>query len=144
VNYQELKSAAPYQHWAATLLEEINIRNQAILNLRQARLDQREGINVGDFILVDGDKVMRVAHCWDDTIQPTISGCDASFYMCPSGGCSMSGSLDRGISRERFQATNEKRAGSMWFFSEEMASAHNGYHTTAMFRVWILVEETSK
>jgi hypothetical protein len=143
LNYQELKSMAPYQPWAATYKEEIDRRNRILLAVRQAKRDLREGIGVGDFIL-DGEKVMRVAHCWDDTIQPTIPGWDASFYMGTEGACSMSGSLDRGIPRERFRATEEKRAGSMWFFSEEMASAHNGYHTTAMFRVWILTEETAK
>jgi hypothetical protein len=50
--------------------------------------------------------------------------------------CTLNPGMDRGL----FEPTQEKRAGAVWFFSQNHATAYNGYHTEARFRVWKLKE----
>jgi hypothetical protein len=137
MDYQEISRLALYggQQWAQKLKGEHDAANAIILQDRQARLDAREGVRVGDFIL-SGDKVLRVAHDWGDEVQPTFGNPGGSFYFSAGGGCSFSGSLDSSIPKTSLVLTEERRAGSVWFFSRDRAMAHNGYYTEAFFRVW--------
>ena len=140
MNYQEIEGLALCgEVWAQKLKAVHDAVNVQILADRQAKLDARPGIRVGDFVL-DGDKVLRVAHHWGDSIQLSTGG---SFYLTELGGCSMSGGLDPGIPVERFSATDERREGSVWFFSRNMSMAHNGYYTKAVFKVWRLTDDAS-
>lgn len=136
MNYRELSQYASVQNWAAQLKETIDARNKEILAARQAYLDHRTGPGVGDFI-VDGDKVLRVAHHWGDSLQPTDGRFGASFYL-GDGYVDFSGGLDPAIPLERFVPTDETRMGRCWLFSDNSAEAHNGYYTQARFRVWKL------
>lgn len=140
MNYAELNRLAPTHPWVAEYKETIDATNESILSDRQKWLDNREGIGVGDFVL-DGDseKILRVAHDWGDSVQLTDGRYGSSFYLGDQY-VSFSGGLNPGIPRLRFRATDKRRVGACWFFSENSAQAHNGYYTEAVFRVWILEE----
>jgi hypothetical protein len=142
MNYQDICRLADYggQQWAQKLKAEHDAVNVLLLEARQARLDAREGVRVGDFILA-GEKVLRVAHDWGDDVQPTFGNPGGSFYLTDGGGCSFSGSLDSCIPKTSLTLTAERRAGSVWFFSRDYAEAHNGYYTEAFFRVWRVVND---
>lgn len=145
MNYQELKSMAYHDEWVRPMLAKADAADAIILAERQRGLDQREGIDVGDFIL-DGDKVLRVTHNWGDSVQTTCRRYsvseDASFYLGEDGYVSFSGGLDPAIPKTRFELTDERRDGSCWFFSQNMSMAHNGHHVTAKWKVWRLIPPT--
>lgn len=136
MNYREIVGMAPYQEWAAKYKTVLDERNVSILAQRQARLDTRTGIGIGDFVM-DGKKALRVAHHWGDSIQLTSGEFGGSFYLGDTH-VEFSGGLDSAIPIERFKSTDERRGGPVWFFSQNSARAHNGYETTAVFRVWRL------
>jgi hypothetical protein len=136
MNYQEISQWAISQPWAAAYKAKIDAANVAILANRQSALDKREGIDVGDFV-IDGDKVLRVAHHWGDSLQLTDGRFGESFYL-GNGYAEFSGGLNSPIDIAKFEPTTERREGRVWFFSEDHVRAHNGYHTTATFRVWTL------
>jgi hypothetical protein len=140
--YRELAGLAHFHEWAAKMKAEIDKKNLAILEQKQKLLDDRTEIGVGDFV-IDGDKLLRVAQVWDDDIQLTDGRYGASFYLS-NGSVSMSGGLDPAIDKTRFLPTDDKRDGSCWFFSENYVRGHNGYETTAKFRVWRLVDIENK
>lgn len=136
MEYQELSRLADSQAWAAKYKATIDVRNIAILADRQAKLDAREGIRVGDFVK-DGDRVLRVAHHWGDSVQLTDGVYGGSFCL-GDGYVEFSGGLAPKIPVDRFTATDERRDGPVWFFSDDFVTARNGYHTKATFRVWVL------
>lgn len=137
MNYQDIAGMAPYQPWAAKYKADLDAQNILILAERQKGLDARTGIGVGDFVL-DGDKVLRVAHHWGDGVQLTDGRYGASFYLSTDGHVSFSGGLAPPIPLERFEASEERRKGSCWFFSQNNAMGHNGWPTEAEFRVFRL------
>jgi hypothetical protein len=141
MNYQEICGLALRgEEWAQKLKAQHDAANVQLLAARQTRLDARAGVRVGDFILA-GDKVLRVAHDWGDDVQPTFGNPGGSFYLTAGGGCSFSGSLDSAIPKTSLVLTEERRAGSVWFFSWDRSMAHNGYDTEAFFRVWRVVND---
>jgi hypothetical protein len=140
MNYAELQQYSHNNGWATKRLEQANTTNTELLAKYQKHIDARSFIAVGDFVR-DGDKLLRVAHHWGDSLQLTDGRFGASFYLGRDGNCSFSGGLNPGISIDRFQPTGERREGSCWFFSEERVEAHNGYHTSANFHVWDLARE---
>lgn len=137
MNYREIAGKAPHEPWAAAYKAKLDAENEVILAARQAQLDARHEIGVGD-VVMDGDKTLRVAHDWGDSVQLTDGVYGESFFL-GDGYLSFSGGLNPSIPKERFAATDEKRGASVWFFSQNMSMAHNGYHATAQFRVWKLV-----
>jgi hypothetical protein len=137
MNYQELSRVAQNWDWAANYKAKIDVENAAILATRSAALAAREGIGVGDFV-TDGDKTFRVAHVWPESVQLTDGQYGESFYLSDGGSVSFSGGLDLPVPKAKFTPTDERREGRVWFFSQNQASAHNGYHTEAAFRVWTL------
>jgi hypothetical protein len=136
MNYQDISGLAPYEQWAADKKAELDIENVAILAARQTQLDARTVIDVGDFV-IDGEKILRVAHDWGDSVQLSDGRFGASFYL-GDGYLDFSGGLDPSIEKNRFSLTDERREGAVWFFSQNRTGAHNGYHTNATFRVWAL------
>ena len=136
MNYQELAGPAHFEPWAATYKATVDAENGRILAARQSYLDGREGIGLGDFV-IDGDKVFRVAHHWGDSIQLTDGVFGASYYL-GDGFVEFSGGLEPSIPVARFMPTDQKRLGSVWFFSQDSVQAHNGYCTKANFKVWQL------
>jgi len=138
MNYRELAGLAHYHTWAEKMKRPIDAHNKDILARRQRFLDERKEIGVGDFVIV-GENLHRVAHHWGDSIQLT-SGSSGSFYLGDTY-VDYSGGLEPGIPIARFEATEERRFGSVWFFSENIRMAHNGFDTLANFRVWRLNPE---
>ena len=139
MNYQEIAGMAPYQSWAAAYKAELDAENEILLAARQKDLDARTEIGVGDLV-TDGAKTLRVAHDWGDSVQLTDGRFGASFYLGEDGFVDFSGGLDPAIQKLRFVATDERRDAPVWFFSQNCAMAHNGYHATAKFRVWSLIQ----
>lgn len=137
MNYQELEGLAHFQESAATYKQKVDAENREILAARQLFLDKRNEITVGDYVM-DGEKLLRVAHDWGDSLQLTDGKFGASFYL-GDGYVEFSGGLNPSILRSRFVPTTDKRMGSVWFFSQNRVEAHNGYYTKASFRVWKLV-----
>lgn len=137
MNYQKLSALAQGADWAAAEKAKVDLENLAILANRQKGLDARDGIGVGDFVII-GDKSLRVAHDWGDAVQLTDGRFGASFYLSDNGFVDFSGGLDPAINRTKFTPTDERRDGPVWFFSQNYAAAHNGYYTNASFRVWTL------
>jgi hypothetical protein len=140
MNYQELTQCSLNDGWATKLKERADATNAELLAKRQSALDARTTIAVGDFVR-DGENWLRVAHHWGDSLQLTDGRFGASFHIGKDGYCSFSGGLNPGIPIGRFKPTGERRAGSCWFFSEENVMAHNGFYTSANFRVWDLAHE---
>ncbi len=139
MNYQEFAGIAPYQSWAAAYKAKLDFDNGILLAARQKHLDARTEIGVGDLV-IDGKKTLRVAHDRGDSVQLTDGRFDASFYLGDDGFVDFSGGLDPAIPKIRFASTGERRDAPVWFFSQNCAMAHNGYHTMAKFRVWSLIQ----
>lgn len=137
MDYQELSRHAQCADWAKAEKSKVDVVNMAILAKRQAGLDSRMSIDVGDIVL-SGDDVLRVTHNWGDSVQLTFNGHLGSFYLGGDGFVDFSGSLDSAIDKSRFEDTGEKRDAPVWFFSGNDVRAHNGFHTSAMFCVWQL------
>ena len=144
MNYRELAGMALCHEWAAKMKTGIDEKNAVILAERQRAFDRKEGIRVGDFVTMPDGSTQRVAHHWGDSVQLTDGRFGSSFYFGDGGYCDFSGGLNPGIDITRFILTDERRAGSVWFFSENYVTAHNGYHCEAMFRVWSMTPENPK
>lgn len=140
MEYRKIAGLADSQPWAARYKATLDIDNEAILAERQVLLDQRQTIGVGDFV-IDGHTLLRVAHDWGEGVQLTDGRrCGGTFFL-GDGFVDFSGGLAPGIkNKSRFLPTDERRLGSVWFFSRNYVTAHNGYDTHAKFRVWKLVE----
>lgn len=145
MNYQDLSAYAYNQnadHWAVKYKTEVDAKNALILAERQQFLDARKDIDVGDLVW-DGQKTLRVAHDWGDSVQLTDGRFGGSFYL-GDGYVNFSGGLDPSIPKTNFLATKLTEEAPVWFFSENWCRAHNGWHTQARFRVWLLVHDTAK
>lgn len=137
VEYQELSRLAQGAEWAKAEKDKVDVVNIAILANRQVGLDKRTGIDVGD-IVFSGNDELRVTHDWGDAVQLSCKGHSGSFYLGADGVVDYSGSLDSAIDKSCFSDTGEKREAPVWFFSCHNVRAHNGFYTSASFRVWRL------
>lgn len=108
-------------------------RDFELMQGRQAALDAHEGPRVGDFIIRTDGRAQRFSYDWGDGLQTADSG---SFYMSRGGYGDFSGALDPVIPRARIEATEETRAGAVWFFSQDYAGAARGVHCRLTFRVY--------
>jgi hypothetical protein len=93
-----------------------------------------EGPLVGDYIRFSDGTLKRVAHVWDDSIQPT-GGFGESFYLTDCGG-SFSGGLDPGIDLSKFVLTDERMMGKFWIFHNNYWTGHNGVEFLIPCKVW--------
>jgi len=139
MDYQDHSRITQNTEMAQAEKTEVDVVNMAILANRQAGLDSRRGIEIGDIVL-SGDDVLRVTHNWGDSVQLSCKGHLGSFYLGNAGFVEFSGSLDSAINISCFTDTGEKRDADVWFFSRNVVQAHNGFHTSAQFRVWRLNE----
>lgn len=138
MNYSEIAAAAMRgEKWAGKYKAVKDERNAAILAARQVLLDKHTGIKQGDFAVING-KLTRVCHVWNDSVQLTDGEFSGSFYL-GEGFADYSGGLNPGVDKTRFRLTGERREGNVWFFSENMHMAHNGYRCKAFFPVWEVV-----
>lgn len=114
-------------------------RDAEILKERVARLDQRSGPRVGDYVRFPDGTVRRFSYIWDFEDGSDISAQTAgggSFYLTECGGLSFSGSLYMGIPGKSLTLTNEKQNGDVWFFHHGFAGADCGVHAVVEFRVY--------
>lgn len=96
------------------------IDNDTILKKRIELRDKKEGIRIGDYLVVEDGDYRRVAHIWDDGIQPS-SG-NPSIYL-GDGYMSYSGGLDSAIPLHKIEDTGEIKNGDCWFFDKNIAGA---------------------
>ncbi len=133
---QEFRHLNPGFHQSDAHLEH----DFDILNTRIKKLNEHQGPRIGDFVIFPDDSVRRFTEDWSDvgagfqTTSPTIR--DASFHLCKSGRCDYSGALEPPIPLAAFEETDEMRFGSVWFFSNDNAKAHNAVCASIQFRVY--------
>jgi hypothetical protein len=116
---------------------ETNAINLQILERRVNALNEIKAIRVGDYVLHLSGKMDRVTHVWDDTAQ--TGGGQGSYYLGERGYVSYSGSLDPGILLTKLVLTDELKKGTIWFFSRNHATAHNGVDFNINFRVYKVI-----
>lgn len=112
-------------------------RNEAILAERVALWNEKTEPRVGDYLQFPDGHFERFSHDWDDAMQTSPEG---SFYF-GNGYMSFSGGLNAAIDKTRFEATDEWREGSAWFFESDFARAHSAIYVSVPCRVFRLREK---
>ncbi len=105
-----------------------------LLILRGQALDKRQGIRVGDYINHKNGTTTRVTMLHDEKLQ--AGGGSGSYYISKDGCLSYSGGLDSPIPTNTLQETTEKKAGLVWFFSDNWAGASRGVYGYIDFKVF--------
>jgi hypothetical protein len=103
------------------------------------KLNEHNGPRVGDFVIMPDGTTRRFTYDWKEAggIQTTnANSTDISFYLNSYGRCDFSGGLDDPIPHDCLEDTLDNRLGSVWFFSRDMARAHNGVYAKVAFRVY--------
>ena len=113
-------------------MPSIDQRDLDILAARSAALDAVSGPRVGDWVEFTDGVSRRISHLWPESAQTSDGG---SFYL-GDGYVSMSGALHDSVPTDSLVITGERRAGAVWFFHHDHATAHNGVETTLLFRVY--------
>lgn len=116
-------------------------RDQAILAERVAHRDTDEGPRVGDFVVMDGGRLVRVSYLWADIVQVSQEG---SWHLGEGGYASFSGSLEPGFPRNELRPIDSLRDGTFWFFHHNDRRAHNGVDVTIPCRVYRRVRRTDE
>jgi len=122
---------------------ELDDRDMAILLHRAQLVNERPGVNVGDWVEFADGETRRVSHVWDwpeDESGPAIYSIQTSkggsFYL-GEGHVSFSGSLFIGVPGETFSPAGELlRDAPCWIFHHDEKRAHNGVDVLCPFRVW--------
>ena len=117
---------------------EFDARDQEILDERQAVRKERDLLislpREGDALLYPDGTTYRVAHSYNDALQPTV-GYDASFYFCRSGSLDFSGTLNPSIPNSCFTLIGHEMAPA-WFFHHGEVGAHRGVYCNVEVRLW--------
>jgi hypothetical protein len=116
----------------ANALMELDARDQEILAGRVEKLNEQEGVRVGDYVLFADVVLRRVSYDWGDSVQTSDGG---SYYL-GNGYVSMSGSLYTSVPKESLHLTEEVLEGDVWFFHHDWRTAHNGISALVKFRVF--------
>jgi hypothetical protein len=109
--------------------------NQGILKERIEAYNKKEGLRVGDYVIDLDGTVSRVTHIYSDGDFQAGGSKEGSFYL-GNGYCSYSGSLNSCKDIKKAIYTGKKLNGSIWFFSNDIAEAHNGVYFEMPFRVF--------
>jgi hypothetical protein len=117
--------------------DNLDARDQEILEKRIELLNDKKGIRVGDYIRFADGELRRVSYIWryDDADQSIQTSKGGSYYL-GDGFVSMSGSLFTGIKPDTLTPTTELMAGSVWFFHHNLAGAGRGKNAYINFRVY--------
>ena len=110
-------------------------RDTEIVNARQAAFLARKAPKQGDVIHFSDGKYARMAHVWEDGIQPTISINSGSFYL-GDGYMEYSGGLEPAIPMDKFHRTSQTMNAPAWIFHHGHVTAHNGIDVTVKCQVW--------
>lgn len=135
--------------------DHLDERDQKILEHRIAMLDADERPRVGDYVEFADDVVRRISHLWRWEAEPEdspmlgaqtsdLSGLYGGNYYLGEGYCSFSGGLHSLVPFNTLELTDEKRPGSVWFFSHDHWTAHNGVPAVIPFRVYKCTREAPK
>jgi hypothetical protein len=131
---------------AARILDE---RDGATVAERMARLDERSGPRVGDFLRFANGVERRISHYWG--AEPDVPGwragvqtSDGGSWHLGEGGCSFSGGLYPLVALDTLTDTGETRNGSAWIFHHGHRCAGGGVDFLAPFRVFTCSEEAPR
>ena len=116
-------------------------RDHAILAERVAERDTLKGPRVGDFVVMDDGRLVRISYLWPDTAQVSEGG---SWYLGERGYVSFSGSLEPGFRRSELRPINSMRDATFWFFHHKEARADNGVYVAIPCRVYRRVKPTDE
>jgi hypothetical protein len=113
-----------------TLFADLDERDLLIAAKRMAAFLERNGPQVGDYVLFADGIERRISHIWDwDDLNPddrSIQTSDGgSFYLSESG-LSFSGSLYPSVKAGTLRHSGSIRKGACWFFHHDHHCAHNG------------------
>ena len=114
------------------------IINGAILAERMRAYDAIQGPRVGDWLDTPKGQ-FRIAHRLTDAVQPTMYTAEENHGFYLGGAISYSGSLGEPVQLSRMYDSGEKRAASVWIFSENDVRAHNSVYLKADFRIFRLI-----
>lgn len=118
------------------------LRNLELIKARIEKRSQIKDITTGDYIMYADGVMERVTHVWDDSVQG--GGGQASYYMSKTGSGSYSGGLNRGVTKDKLESTNEFKDAMFWMFSDDWAGAHRGVDFVCPVRVWKTTECSCK
>lgn len=112
------------------------MNDDEILTDRLTKYNKINGPRVGDWIREQSGRMTRATHDWgDDSIMQHGGGEFGQFYL-GDGYISYSGGLDTGIKKASLKLTNEVKAGKVWFFKNDYATAFNDIEYMVDFRVY--------
>ena len=103
-----------------------------------ARIREEKGRPVlGDYLILPGKSLRRVAHIWGDTQMQLASEGFGSFYL-GDGYVEFSGTLEPTI-EERYELTGEYERGEYWFFHNGEIGPDRGVHFETNIPVWRVI-----
>ena len=114
---------------------EVNLQT---LERRVKAFNTFQGIRVGDYVRHLSGKLDRVTHVSPDSAH--TGGGNGSYYLGEGGYLSYSGGLDPRLPRNKLVLTKEVMPGTVWFFSRDHHTAHNGIDFSIDFRVYNVIE----
>lgn len=119
-------------------MKKLDERDTAIRGERVAAREGIEGPRIGDFILLEDERMVRFSHDHGPDYGMQVSE-GGSFYFGHNGGLSFSGGLEPAIPLAHIQASSKVRDGACWFFSHDLAMKDNGVYTLIPCRVFVEV-----
>jgi hypothetical protein len=129
-------------NWAE-LNPHLDDQDLRILAGLAADFDSEPGPRHGDLIVMRNGETRRIAHAWNDFIQPTLWAESGSWYLGRRP--SFSGGLDGSIPRELFRLSeNSPTPKNFWFFHHDLPGAGRGITVSVPVRVWYCDYEYQK
>jgi hypothetical protein len=116
--------------------------NIELLANKLAAFDRQPGPRVGDYLQLPNvhpklGQFTRFTHHWGDTIQ--TGGLSGDYFLSAGGHLFYSGILDSGVSvSDIMPEPTGTRAGSVWFFNQDLSGAGRGVDYTAPMRLFSL------
>lgn len=116
-------------------MNDSNFLNQYnILAKYLAKFNEIKGPRIGDYILLDDGKYMRICVSLGNDFQMIESG-HGSFCI-QGGSCDYSGACGPVIESSKLRFIHEYKLGSVWFFKDGFPAAHSGIDGEVPFRVF--------
>lgn len=120
-----------------TANNELDQRDRLLLAQRRDALERNEGPRVGDYVDFADGVQRRISHIWGEGWdRPGAQTSDGGSFYLGDGYVSFSGGLHPLVPFTTLTLTEERRAGAVWFFHHDYATAHNGIGAVIPFRVY--------